>query len=155
METETDYVITIKKYENRRLYNTDTSAYITLSDIAKLIEEDQNIVVIDAKTREDLTQMTLLQVVLEHQQAGDGPLPVDLLKMFIKLRGHTLKNPFVEYLSTCSCHFFNNMNKMPNPLSSDINPINFINPNSQLYKNNAAIARSMLKIMNTWLSRKG
>ena len=63
----------IKKYPNRRLYDTDTSTYITLSEVRQLVIDNQNVVVRDAKTGEDLTRSILLQIILE-EEAGGAPM---------------------------------------------------------------------------------
>ena len=62
---KSDQPITIKKYANRRLYNTETSTYITLADLAHIIREGRNVEVVDAKTGDDLTRATLAQIILE------------------------------------------------------------------------------------------
>lgn len=89
----------IKKYPNRRLYDTATSSYITLVDVKQLILEFAQIKVIDAKTEEDITRNILLQIVLE-EEAGVEPLfSVDVLLQFIRFYGHasqSLMGPFLE-----------------------------------------------------------
>ncbi|MDJ1406974.1 MAG: polyhydroxyalkanoate synthesis regulator DNA-binding domain-containing protein [Candidatus Midichloria sp.] len=82
----TDKSLLIKKYPNRRLYNTATSNYVTLENIRQLIKRGYDVEVVDVKTGEDLTKLTLIQIVLEQQQNGYELLPLEFLKQLIKLQ---------------------------------------------------------------------
>ncbi|WP_306607562.1 polyhydroxyalkanoate synthesis repressor PhaR [Azonexus sp.] len=88
----------IKKYPNRRLYDTKTSAYITLGDVKELVLKFENFKVIDAKTGDDLTRSILFQIILE-EEAGAVPLfSCDLLSGFIRFYGSTSQNMLGKYL---------------------------------------------------------
>lgn len=80
--------IVIKKYPNRRLYNTASSSYITLDDLFNLIKNGDSVQVVDAKTQEDLTSATLTQVILEKEIKGYPLLPVEFLQMIIRFYEH-------------------------------------------------------------------
>ena len=100
-----DKELLIKKYPNRRLYNTASSSYVTLEDLSQLIKRDYNIKVIDVKTGEDLTKLTLTQIILEQQQNGYEILPVELLKQLIKLQDKNMGMVFHEYLKSSMEYF--------------------------------------------------
>ena len=88
----------IKKYPNRRLYDTDTSAYITLAEVKQLVMEHQNLVVRDAKTGEDITRSILLQIILE-EEAGGAPLFTEaVLANIIRIYGHAMQGFMGSYL---------------------------------------------------------
>ena len=70
--------IVIKKYANRRLYNTDTSSYVTLEDLCNMVKEGADFIVYDAKSGEDLTRQILTQVIFEQESSGEHLLPIEL-----------------------------------------------------------------------------
>lgn len=90
----------IKKYPNRRLYDTKTSAYITLSDVRDLVLGTENFKVLDAKTGEDLTRNILLQIILEEESAGVPLFTTDLLSQMIRFYGHAMQGMLGKYLET-------------------------------------------------------
>jgi polyhydroxyalkanoate synthesis repressor PhaR len=91
--------ILIKKYTNRRLYNTKTSSYVTLDDIAIMIKEGLDFAVQDAKTGEDITSITLTQILVERETHNENLLPVDFLKNMILLYDENYKSIMKDYLS--------------------------------------------------------
>jgi polyhydroxyalkanoate synthesis repressor PhaR len=90
----------IKKYPNRRLYDTKTSAYITLSDVKDLVLTTEVFKVVDAKTGEDLTRSILLQIILEEETAGVPLFTTDLLSQMIRFYGHAMQGMLGKYLET-------------------------------------------------------
>ncbi len=106
--------IVIKKYPNRRLYNTAISSYITLEELSNLIKEDYNIIVVDAKTGEDLTRMTLTQIILEHESKGYNLLPIEFLKQVIKLYDNDTASVFNAYLMHSMEYFSSNQESIQN-----------------------------------------
>jgi polyhydroxyalkanoate synthesis repressor PhaR len=88
----------IKKYPNRRLYDTKTSTYITLADVKKLVVGGEEFQVVDAKTREDLTRSILLQIILEEEGAGAPMFSSDVLTQFIRSYGNTMQGMLGSYL---------------------------------------------------------
>lgn len=91
-------VRTIKKYPNRRLYDTQTSTYVTLSDVKNLVLAHEEFKVLDAKTEEDLTRAILLQIILEEEAAGAPILTERVLANIIRFYGHTLQGYMGTYL---------------------------------------------------------
>ena len=90
----------IKKYPNRRLYDTKTSAYITLSDVKDLVLTTESFKVLDAKSGEDLTRSILLQIILEEETAGVPLFTTDLLSQMIRFYGHAMQGMLGKYLET-------------------------------------------------------
>lgn len=74
----------IKRYASRRLYNTETSDYVTLEDIANFIREGREVQIVDLKTGDDLTRQYLLQIIAEHESRGESVLPVDVLNDLVR-----------------------------------------------------------------------
>lgn len=89
---------TIKKYPNRRLYDTQTSTYVTLAEIKKLVMAASPVVVLDAKTGEDLTRSILLQIILEEESAGVPMFSEAVLSNIIRFYGHAMQGHMGSYL---------------------------------------------------------
>ncbi|WP_299676898.1 polyhydroxyalkanoate synthesis repressor PhaR [uncultured Roseobacter sp.] len=81
---EKDKPLLIKRYASRRLYNTETSDYVTLEDIATLIREGREVQIVDLKSGDDLTRQYLLQIIAEHESRGESVLPVDVLNDLVR-----------------------------------------------------------------------
>ena len=88
----------IKKYPNRRLYDTTTSTYITLNDVKGLVLKHVEFRVVDAKTNEDLTRSILLQIILEEENAGVPMFSSDMLSQIIRFYGHAMQGMMGSYL---------------------------------------------------------
>lgn len=90
--------IVIKKYANRRLYNTATSSYVTLDDLAAMVREGVDFVVYDAKTNDDLTRTILTQIIFEEESRGEALLPVQFLRRLIGFYGGQMQGVLPSYL---------------------------------------------------------
>ena len=88
----------IKKYPNRRLYDTDTSSYITLTEIKQMVMESESLQVLDAKTGEDLTRSILLQIILEEESNGSPMFTAPVLANVIRFYGHAMQGLMGGYL---------------------------------------------------------
>lgn len=88
----------VKKYGNRRLYDTAKSAYVTLADVAEIIRNGTDVEVIDADTKQDVTSFILTQIVLEQARKKDALLPPELLHLVIRYGGNVLQGFFEKYL---------------------------------------------------------
>lgn len=84
----------IKRYQNRKLYDTESSCYVTLEDIASMIKRGEDVTVIDNKTKEDLTGVTLTQIIYEEEKKRRSILPLDALKKVIRTSGASLSEIF-------------------------------------------------------------
>jgi polyhydroxyalkanoate synthesis repressor PhaR len=92
--------ITIKKYANRRLYNTGTSTYVTLEDLAAMVKKGEDFVVYDAKTGEDITRSVLTQIIFEQEnkEGGQNLLPIAFLRQLIRFYGDSMQMLVPRYL---------------------------------------------------------
>ena len=91
--------ITIKKYANRRLYNTGTSSYVTLDDLAEMVKKGEDFQVFDAKSGEDITRSVLAQIIFEQEgKAGENLLPIAFLRQLIRFYGDSMQSLVPRYL---------------------------------------------------------
>ncbi|SFO61978.1 polyhydroxyalkanoate synthesis repressor PhaR [Cohaesibacter marisflavi] len=88
----------IKKYANRRLYNTGTSTYVTLEDLSDMVKAKEDFVVYDAKSGEDITRSVLTQIIFEHENKGQHLLPIDFLRQLIRFYGDSMQHLVPSYL---------------------------------------------------------
>lgn len=105
-------VVVIKKYANRRLYNTQTSTYVTLDDLCEMVKEGTEFVVVDAKTTEDLTKQVLTQIIFEQESRGENLLPISFLRNLIGFYDDSIKEFVPTYLDTSMQTFMKNQEKM-------------------------------------------
>jgi polyhydroxyalkanoate synthesis repressor PhaR len=99
MATTEQAPITIKKYANRRLYNTGTSTYVTLEDLATMVKHGEDFVVYDAKTGEDITRSVLAQIIFEQEnKEGQNLLPINFLRQLIRFYGDSMQMLVPRYL---------------------------------------------------------
>ena len=104
--------VTIKKYANRRLYDTESSSYITLDRLAAMIREGRDFEVVDAKTGEDITHQVLTQIIVDEESRGSTMLPVNFLRQLIGLYGGQLQGAVPTYLDAAMDAFQNNQQAM-------------------------------------------
>jgi polyhydroxyalkanoate synthesis repressor PhaR len=90
--------VTIKKYANRRLYDTESSTYITLDRLAHMVREGREFEVVDAKSGEDITRQVLTQIIVDEEARGATMLPINFLKQLIGLYGNSMQNFVPSYL---------------------------------------------------------
>jgi polyhydroxyalkanoate synthesis repressor PhaR len=90
--------VTIKKYANRRLYDTESSTYITLDRLAQMVREGREFEVVDAKSGEDITRQVLTQIIVDEEARGATMLPINFLKQLIGLYGNSMQNLVPSYL---------------------------------------------------------
>ncbi|MBK67354.1 MAG: polyhydroxyalkanoate synthesis repressor PhaR [Rickettsiales bacterium] len=107
-----DGKVVIKKYANRRLYDTEKSSYVTLQDLAERVKLNEDFVVLDAKTGEDLTRSVLTQIIVEEETKGENLLPVDFLKQIIGFYGENVGNIVPQYLEHSMNVFKENQDRM-------------------------------------------
>jgi len=111
--------IVIKKYGNRRLYDTSTSRYIKLKEIASLIRTGKDVRVVDAKTGQDLTRVTLTQIIVEDAKDGPAGLPLELLRQLIVASDHVGREFVMWYLNSA----FNAYHKVQESLQSGLSEV--------------------------------
>lgn len=95
---KTDEPTIIKKYANRRLYNTGTSSYVTLEDLADMVKNEELFVVFDAKSGDDITRSVLTQIIFEQENKGQNLLPIAFLRQLIRFYGDSMQNLVPSYL---------------------------------------------------------
>ena len=100
--------VTIKKYANRRLYDTESSAYITLDRLAQMVREGREFEVVDAKTGEDITRQVLTQIIVDEEARGATMLPISFLKQLIGLYGNSMQTFVPQYLEAAMDAFQRN-----------------------------------------------
>lgn len=106
--------VVIKKYANRRLYDTGTSAYITLEDLCDRVKEGKDFVVLDAKTGQDLTRQVLTQIIFEQETKGFKMLPTNFLKSVIQYYDNSMQDVMQHYLDGSMKTFVTNREKLQN-----------------------------------------
>ncbi len=111
--------VIIKKYENRRLYDSSTSQYVTLEDIANMIRNGKEVRVVDAKTGRDLTRVTFTQIIVEDTKGGPTGLPLELLRQLIVASDRAGREFVMWYLNSA----FNAYQKMRESLQSGLNDV--------------------------------
>ena len=109
--------IVVKKYANRRLYNTETSSYVTLDDLAAMIRDGRDFVVYDAKTGEDITRGVLTQIIVEQEGKGQNMLPTAVLRQLIGLYGDNLQSLVPRYLEAAMASFTQQQDQMRDTLN--------------------------------------
>ena len=110
--------VVVKKYANRRLYNTATSSYVTLDDLARMIKEGGDFIACDAKTGEDITRSVLTQIIVEQEQKGQNLLPISFLRQLISLYGDSMQFLVPGYLEQAMLAFAQNQEQMRRSLQA-------------------------------------
>jgi len=113
--------VIIKKYANRRLYDTHTSSYITLDTLCEMVKRGVDFVVVDAKSDEDLTRQVLTQIIFEQESKGYSLLPIKFLRTIIGFYGGKMQQFLPPYLEASMDSFMKNQDKMREYVSSTIN----------------------------------
>ncbi|MCV2865453.1 polyhydroxyalkanoate synthesis repressor PhaR [Defluviimonas sp. WL0075] len=115
----------IKRYASRRLYNTETSDYVTLEDIATFIRDGREVQIVDLKTGDDLTRQYLLQIIAEHESRGENVLPVDVLTDLVRSYTTSAQSVVPQFLAASfemlregQSKLMENMSHLPNPMAS-------------------------------------
>jgi len=139
----------IKRYASRRLYNTETSDYVTLEDIARFIRAGREVSIIDLKTGDDLTRQYLLQIIAEHEAGGQSVLPITVLTDLV--RGYTTEvNSIVpQFLASSFEMLRQNQARMMEGVSPFGNPIATLPGFEELGRQQEAIMRGMMSGWNT------
>ena len=138
-----DEPVTIKKYANRRLYNTAASSYVTLDNLAQMVKEGVDFVVYDAKTGDDITRSVLTQIIVEEEAKGDSLLPIGFLRQLIGYYGDSLGGVVPRYLELSMESFARNREQMRDQIEASMgasSPLN--NSSSPPQRPAQSVARS-------------
>lgn len=140
--------ITIKKYANRRLYNTATSSYVTLDHLCRMVKDGTDFVVYDAKTGEDITRSVLTQIIVEEESKGQNLLPVGFLRQIISFYGDNLQTIVPQYLDLTMKVFTHNQEEMRRYLEGVQNTFGLfpLGPLEEMAKRNMAMFEQAMNL---------
>ncbi len=140
--------VVIKKYANRRLYNTATSSYVTLDDLSRMVKEGSEFVVYDAKTGEDITRAVLTQIIVEEEQKGQNLLPISFLRQLISLYGDSMQWLVPRYLEHAMTTFARNQEQMRKNLQEAFGGLFPFGPLEEMGKQNLALFEKTMKMFS-------
>ncbi len=135
--------VTIKKYANRRLYNTETSSYITLDTLSQMIRDGRDFRVVDAKSNEDITHNILTQIIMEEEGRGKAMLPAGFLRQLISLYGDSMQSMVPQYLEASMDAFQRNQSQFRQMLEGAFTG----GPFEELHKRNMAMFEAAAGIL--------
>src|SRR5499427_1031923 len=141
--------VVVKKYANRRLYNTATSSYVTLDDLAKLIKEGGDFIAQDAKSGEDITRSVLTQIIVEQEQKGQNLLPTSFLRQLISFYGDSMQFLVPGYLEQAMISFARNQEQMRKNLQATFGMFPF-GQFEEVSKQNIALFERALKMLTPY-----
>ncbi len=145
---ETEKPLLIKRYASRRLYNTETSDYVTLEDIAGFIRAGREVQIVDLKSGDDLTRQYLLQIVAEHESKGENVLPINVLTDLVRSYTTEVQSVVPQFLAMSFEMFRNGQSKMMENLSSMPNPMAGVPGFDELMKQQQDFMKTMLSGMS-------
>jgi polyhydroxyalkanoate synthesis repressor PhaR len=140
--------ITIKKYANRRLYNTATSSYVTLDHLCQMVKDGVDFVVFDAKTGEDITRSVLTQIIVEEEGKGQNLLPINFLRQLISFYGDNLQFLLPRYLEQSMESFALNQEQMRKYLKDSLGGMFPFGRFEELGKQNMAFMEQAMRMWN-------
>jgi len=149
-----DDVIVIKKYANRRLYNTASSSYVTLDHLCQMVKDGQDFVVYDAKSGEDITRSVLTQIIFEEEGKGQNMLPVSFLKKIIGFYGDSLQAVVPNYLDATMDAFSHNQEDMRDYVGQTFGGMPGMKEMEELGRRNMAMFEQTMRMMNPFLANQ-
>jgi polyhydroxyalkanoate synthesis repressor PhaR len=149
-----DGVIVIKKYANRRLYNTASSSYVTLDHLCQMVKDGEDFVVYDAKSGEDITRSVLTQIIFEEEGKGQNMLPVSFLKKIIGFYGDSLQAVVPNYLDATMDAFSHNQDDMRNYVGQSFGGMPGMKEMEELGRRNMAMFEQTMRMMNPFLANQ-
>ena len=138
--------VTIKKYANRRLYNTATSSYVTLDHLAQMVKDGTEFSVFDAKTGEDITRSVLTHIIVEEENKGQNLLPIDFLRHLISFYGDSLQAVVPNYLDYTMQAFARNQEQMRGSMQDALGGLNPFDQFEEMGKQNMAMFENAMKM---------
>ncbi len=147
-EQQDKETIVIKKYANRRLYNTQTSVYITLEDVRAMVKEGQEFVVRDAKTNEDLTRQILTQIIFEQELTGQSMMPIGFLKRVIEMYDDGLSELIPPYLENSMEAFVKNQEKLRSYMGKTWEQYNPLDQFEEISRQNVEFVSKTFQMFN-------
>jgi len=147
--------IIIKKYANRRLYNTATSSYVTLDHLCQMVKDNVNFAVFDAKSGEDITRSVLTQIIVEEESKGQNLLPINFLRQLISFYGDNLQILVPRYLEQSMEYFANNQEQMRNYMRDTFGGMFPFGRFEELGKQNIAFFERAMKMFSPFQVSEG
>ena len=141
-EGEENFTV-VKKYANRRLYNTGTSTYVTLDDLAEMVQSGEDFVVYDAKTGEEITRSVLTQIIFELENKGHNMLPTSFLRQLIRFYGDSMQALVPSYLTFSLDSFVRDQNKFRDQMMQALGSSPFEAMEEQVKRNTAMFEQAM------------
>ena len=138
--------ITIKKYANRRLYNTASSSYVTLEHLCQMVRMGQDFVVYDAKTGQDITRSVLTQIIVEEEAKGQNLLPISFLRQLIGMYGDSMQWMVPRYLECSMQTFTQNQDRMRDYFTQAFGGIFPFNTIEEMGKQNMAMFEQAMRL---------
>ena len=143
--------ITIKKYANRRLYNTATSSYVTLDHLARMVKDGADFVVYEAKSGEDITRSVLTQIIVEEESRGKNLLPIGFLRHLISFYGDSLESLVPRYLDYSMQSFARNQEQMRDYIQDTMNGLFPFGRFEEMGRQNMAMFESAMKTFSPFI----
>jgi polyhydroxyalkanoate synthesis repressor PhaR len=147
--------VVIKKYANRRLYNTATSSYVTLDDLSRMVKQGNEFVVYDAKSGEEITRAVLTQIIVEEEQKGQNLLPISFLRQLISLYGDSMQWLVPRYLEHAMTTFARNQEQMRKSLQDAFGGLFPFGPLEEMGKQNLALFEKTMKMFSPFPANSG
>jgi polyhydroxyalkanoate synthesis repressor PhaR len=135
--------VIVKKYANRRLYNTESSSYITLDNLAEMVRKDRDFVVYDAKSGEDITRGVLTQIIVEEEGKGNALLPTNFLRQLIGIYGNNVPGMMPRYLEQAMSNFVRQQESVRETVTKTFGPFMPPGIGDMANKNIAMMERAM------------
>ena len=154
-ETASAAIIVIKKYANRRLYNTATSKYVTLEHLCQMVKDGSDFVVKDAKSDEDITRSVLTQIIFEEESKGQNMLPVSFLRQLIRFYGDSLQSLLPGYLDMSMQSFARNQENMRTVMANTFGEIFPFRQIEEMGRQNMAMFQQALNMFNPFVDGEG
>jgi polyhydroxyalkanoate synthesis repressor PhaR len=142
--------VVVKKYANRRLYNTESSSYITLDTLAEMVRDGRDFVVYDAKTGEDITRSVLTQIIVEEESKGRAMLPTGFLRQLIGFYGDSMQSVVPKYLENAMTAFARQQEKVGKTMQQTMGPF-FPPALEEVGRKNLAIMERALSLFTPFL----
>ena len=137
----------IKKYANRRLYNTGTSTYVTLEDLAVMVKGEEDFIVYDAKSGDDITRSVLTQIIFEQEGKGQNLLPIKFLRQLIRFYGDSMQGLVPSFLEFSMSSLTNEQDKLRSQMSDAFGATAFEAMEDQVKRNTEMFERAMKMFM--------
>lgn len=143
--------VIVKKYANRRLYNTETSSYITLEDLSRMTREGREFKVVDAKSDEDITHTVLTQIIMDEEGRGTNMLPAGFLRQIISMYGDSMQAMVPQYLETAMDSFRRNQEQVRSVIDGALAG----SPFEDLHKRNMAMLDAATSLLRGGVAKSG